>query len=390
MAFLVVGRRGGRSRGRRRALPVPAPRRCGRSSVVPGDPEVEALVADADVVIESFVPSTFDPQPWLDAHPGLIVCSITPVRSHRSVRRATDHEFIVQAESGGLVGRGSVRSVPFQAGGRTSEWLAGTFSAMAVAAAARRAQRDSGLGDHIDFSIAEVMTIAASSYAEYMPRARRQPADRRRAAHDRDAVDRADPRRLRRLLHQQPSAVPQLPAAHRPPRPHRRRPVEPARPTGRRAGTSGTTSSTRGRRSTPPPRSCASPASCASRWPRCTAARTSSSATSSSPATCSSTTRHELVQDAAPSVAHGRRGPAAAARRRRASVSTPVRSNRTRVPRRSPLGGLRAALGRCAGARPHRLVGRPDRRGRARRARGRRDPRRVGEPHRRHARRPAR
>ena len=73
----------------------------------------------------------------------------------------------MQAESGGLVGRGSVRGIPFQAGGRTSEWLAGTFSGMAVAAAARRAAR-SGHGDHIDFSIAEVMTIAASSYAEYI------------------------------------------------------------------------------------------------------------------------------------------------------------------------------------------------------------------------------
>ena len=44
------------------------------------------------------------------------------------------------------------------AGGRTSEWLAGTFSGLAIAAAARRAQR-TGRGDHIDFSISEVMTL---------------------------------------------------------------------------------------------------------------------------------------------------------------------------------------------------------------------------------------
>jgi crotonobetainyl-CoA:carnitine CoA-transferase CaiB-like acyl-CoA transferase len=143
----------------------------GMRSVVgrPGDPEVEALVANTDVVIESFAPADFDPQRWLDAQPGLIVCSITPYgREGPYIERPTT-EFIVQAESGGLVGRGSVRSVPFQAGGRTSEWLAGTFSAMAVAAAARRAAR-SGHGDHIDFSIAEVMTIAANSYAEYIRR----------------------------------------------------------------------------------------------------------------------------------------------------------------------------------------------------------------------------
>ncbi|MDQ1431847.1 MAG: hypothetical protein QOF40_2449, partial [Actinomycetota bacterium] len=48
-----------------------------------GDAEVDELVAGADVVIESFSPSTaegaeFDPQAMLDAHPVLVVCSITP------------------------------------------------------------------------------------------------------------------------------------------------------------------------------------------------------------------------------------------------------------------------------------------------------------------------
>jgi crotonobetainyl-CoA:carnitine CoA-transferase CaiB-like acyl-CoA transferase len=143
----------------------------GMRSVVgqPADREVEELIAGADVVIESFAPSAFDPSVWLDADPGLIVCSITPYGRAGPYAERPTSEFIVQAESGGLVGRGSVRSIPFQAGGRTSEWLAGTFSAMAVAAAARRAAR-SGHGDHIDFSIAEVMTIAANSYAEYMRR----------------------------------------------------------------------------------------------------------------------------------------------------------------------------------------------------------------------------
>jgi crotonobetainyl-CoA:carnitine CoA-transferase CaiB-like acyl-CoA transferase len=143
----------------------------GMRSVVgrPGDPDVEALIADADVVIESSAAPELDPQRWLDEHPGLIVCSITPYGRAGPYAERPTSEFIVQAESGGLVGRGSVRSRPFQAGGRTSEWLAGTFSAMAVAAAARRAAR-SGHGDHIDFSIAEVMTIAANSYAEYLRR----------------------------------------------------------------------------------------------------------------------------------------------------------------------------------------------------------------------------
>jgi crotonobetainyl-CoA:carnitine CoA-transferase CaiB-like acyl-CoA transferase len=141
----------------------------GMRSVVgrPGDPEVEELVAGADVVIESFASSEFDPQPWLDAHPGLVVCSITPYGRTGPYAERPTSEFVVQAESGGLLVRGSPRGVPFQAGGRTSEWLAGTFSGLAIAAAARRAQR-TGRGDHIDFSISEVMTLAAVSYTEYM------------------------------------------------------------------------------------------------------------------------------------------------------------------------------------------------------------------------------
>jgi crotonobetainyl-CoA:carnitine CoA-transferase CaiB-like acyl-CoA transferase len=148
----------------------------GMRSVIgrPGEAEVEALVAGADVVIESFPLSELDSDVWLDAHPGLVVCSITPYGRKGPYAARPTSEFVVQAESGGLVGRGSVRSIPFQAGGRTSEWLAGTFSGMAIAAAARRAAR-SGNGDHIDFSIAEVMTIAANSYAEYMRRLMNAP-----------------------------------------------------------------------------------------------------------------------------------------------------------------------------------------------------------------------
>ena len=139
-------------------------------------------------------------------------------------------EFIVQAESGrpasGAGPRAACRSRP--AAARASGWRA--RSRAWRSRRPRGARSAPGHGEHIDFSIAEVMTIAASSYARVHPRA--ASAARRSSAptpHDRDAVDRADPRRLRRVLHQQPRAVPQLPAAHRAPRPHRRRAVRAAR-----------------------------------------------------------------------------------------------------------------------------------------------------------------
>ena len=44
----------------------------------PGDPAIEELVAGADVVIDSCAPSDPRPEHWHAAHPGVVVCSITP------------------------------------------------------------------------------------------------------------------------------------------------------------------------------------------------------------------------------------------------------------------------------------------------------------------------
>src|SRR5262245_36339090 len=52
----------------------------GKRSVVgePTSPEVSALIAGADLVVESFPPSAFDPRALVARHPGLVVLSITP------------------------------------------------------------------------------------------------------------------------------------------------------------------------------------------------------------------------------------------------------------------------------------------------------------------------
>ena len=62
-----------------------------------------------------------------------------------------------------LAGRGLPEQPPVMAGGRITEWVAGTFAAVAAAAAARRA-RQTGQGEYIDFSLLEVM-IALSVLA---------------------------------------------------------------------------------------------------------------------------------------------------------------------------------------------------------------------------------
>ena len=130
----------------------------------PGDPEIRALMESADIVVEGFPEDALGRRSLLDAVPGLVVLSITPYGTTGPYADRPPNDFVVQAESGGLVSRGSPHDVPFQAGGRTSEWVAATFAATAATAAARRAQR-TGRGEHIDCSVAEAMTIAASGYS---------------------------------------------------------------------------------------------------------------------------------------------------------------------------------------------------------------------------------
>lgn len=134
---------------------------------VPGDPHVDDLFASADVVIESFPAPVFDALDLPNRFPGLVWMSITPFGRTGPFADRPVTEFIVQAESGGLVGRGGPDQIPIMAGGRISEWVSATFASVAVTAAAQRALR-TGHGEHIDYAIAETMTIAGGNYAEYV------------------------------------------------------------------------------------------------------------------------------------------------------------------------------------------------------------------------------
>ena len=131
----------------------------------PEDPQILALVEDADLVIEDYRPSRLDLPGLCARSPRLVTLSITPFgrRGPYADRPAT--EFTVQAECGSIGTRGLPEMPPVMAAGRITEWLAGTFSALAALAAMRRA-RETGLGEQIDFSLAEVMNIASTSFAD--------------------------------------------------------------------------------------------------------------------------------------------------------------------------------------------------------------------------------
>jgi crotonobetainyl-CoA:carnitine CoA-transferase CaiB-like acyl-CoA transferase len=139
----------------------------GKRSVVarPGDAALEELLAGADLLVEDHEPGVFDALDPVGRFPGLVWLSITPWGRGGPWTDRPWTEFTVQAECGSIGVRGLPGREPFQCGGRTAEWVAGTYAAVGALAAAVRAQR-TGHGEHVDFSIFEVMAIAASNYMD--------------------------------------------------------------------------------------------------------------------------------------------------------------------------------------------------------------------------------
>ena len=144
----------------------------GKRSVVGSatDPHVEALIAEADLVVEAFGLDT-DRGTRLDVaalrakYPALTILSITPWGRTGPWADRPASEFTIQAESGSIAVRGLPGQEPFQAGGRITEWVGGTFAAVAALAATRGARR-TGRGEHVDFSLLEVMNIASTNYSD--------------------------------------------------------------------------------------------------------------------------------------------------------------------------------------------------------------------------------
>ncbi len=140
----------------------------GKHSVVgsPGDPDVERLIATADLLIDSGE-AGIDAAARFAADPRLVLCSITPygLTGPYAGRPAT--EFTVQAECGSIAGRGTLDRPPVQAGGRIAEWSAGATAAAAALAVLRRSTR-TGEGALLDVSWFEVMILATNLFSDLM------------------------------------------------------------------------------------------------------------------------------------------------------------------------------------------------------------------------------
>jgi crotonobetainyl-CoA:carnitine CoA-transferase CaiB-like acyl-CoA transferase len=146
----------------------------------PEDAEVAALFSSADLVVESpgtdacGVETVGVPADLPRQLPGLVILSITPFGARGPYAGRPWTEFTLQAESGSLGKRGLPSQPPVQAGGRITDWVGGTFAAVAALAAVHRSGR-SGHGEVIDFSLHECLTIAGNTYADLMHRLSGQP-----------------------------------------------------------------------------------------------------------------------------------------------------------------------------------------------------------------------
>jgi crotonobetainyl-CoA:carnitine CoA-transferase CaiB-like acyl-CoA transferase len=143
----------------------------GTRAVVVTDPTGWAeLLAGADVLIlDDTQPEGLgnDLNAIADAHPGLVVVSITHFGRTGPYADRPASELTIQAESGALAIRGIPELPPYQAGGRIHEWVGGAYAAAAALAAALGAQR-TGEGEVIDLSLAEVANIASTLIYDLM------------------------------------------------------------------------------------------------------------------------------------------------------------------------------------------------------------------------------
>src|SRR5438067_4933719 len=96
------------------------------------------LVAVADVLVAN---EPVDLAALWTRSPALVVVTVTPFGCDGPLAGRPATEFTLQAACGSTATRGLPEDPPLAAGGRLGEWIAGTYAALAAAAALRSARR---------------------------------------------------------------------------------------------------------------------------------------------------------------------------------------------------------------------------------------------------------
>jgi len=134
------------------------------------DATVAALAATSDVAIVSTFGGhgartgpAVEPHALQRAHPELVVVSLSAfgLTGPRAGERSS--EFLLQALSGSLHNHGSAEGLPLAVGGALAAWCVGTYGALG-AVSALTARRRTGLGDLVDVSALESLTITFICY----------------------------------------------------------------------------------------------------------------------------------------------------------------------------------------------------------------------------------
>lgn len=126
---------------------------------------VRSLMAEADVVVDNFLPSVlerlgFDVGQLLDAHPRLVWCTITGFAGSSR----PGYDFVVQAESGWMSVTGDPAGDPMKSGIALADVIAGKDAAVAILAAL--AGRDRGARRRIIISLLDSARAALVNVAQ--------------------------------------------------------------------------------------------------------------------------------------------------------------------------------------------------------------------------------
>jgi crotonobetainyl-CoA:carnitine CoA-transferase CaiB-like acyl-CoA transferase len=118
---------------------------------------VKQLMAQSDVVIESFTPGTMDRlglgyDAAREANPAIIYCSISGFGQTGPYRKLPGYDVVAQAMCGIMMCTGNADSPPVRVGASWIDMGAGMYTAMAVLAALLERQ-ESGQGRHVDVSL---------------------------------------------------------------------------------------------------------------------------------------------------------------------------------------------------------------------------------------------
>lgn len=134
---------------------------------------VKALVDEADVVIENFKVGNLtkyglDYATLSARSPGLVYCSITGFGQDGPYAPRAGYDFIVQGMAGIMDLTGDPAGEPQKIGVAFADIMTGLYAVIGIQAAlARRAQ--TGLGDHIDMALLDVMVgVLANQALNYM------------------------------------------------------------------------------------------------------------------------------------------------------------------------------------------------------------------------------